>query len=55
MASSSWIITANVFEAESITNETVVDMQNYVAGLEHAGRTGQTMYLISSLHIGYMN
>lgn len=47
--------TANVFEAESITNETVVDMQNYVAGLEHAGRTGQTMYLISSLHIGYMN
>lgn len=47
--------TGNVFEAESITSECVVDMQNYIAGLEHEGRTGQTMYLISSLHIGYMN
>lgn len=47
--------TGNVFEAESITSECVVDMQNYISGLEHEGRTGQTMYLISSLHIGYMN
>ena len=47
--------TGNVFEAESITNDNVVDMQNYVAGYSHEGRTGQTMYIISSLHIGYIN
>jgi len=46
--------TGNVFEAESITSECVVDMQNYIAGLAHEGRTGQTIYLISNLHIGYI-
>lgn len=46
--------TGNVFETESITSECVVDMQNYIAGLEHEGRTGQTMYLITSLHILYI-
>lgn len=46
--------TANVFEAESITSDCVVDMQNYIAGLEHEGRTGQTLYLVASLHIDYI-
>lgn len=46
--------TANVFEAEQITSDCVVDMQNYIAGLEPEGRTGQTMYLLNTLHILYM-
>lgn len=47
-------LTVNVFEAESITSDCVVDMQNYIAGLEHEGRTGQALYLVANLHIRYI-
>ena len=46
--------TANVFEAESITDACIDDMKAYIAGQTHRGRTGQTLYIVGGLHIGYI-
>lgn len=47
-------LTANVFEAESITDACIDDMKAYIAGRAHEGRTGQTMYILPTIYIGHI-